>query len=46
MIRTIQLSETIFVQGVVVGTTEDGRLSVRVGDKVFHGRPVTSDRAA
>ncbi len=45
MIRTIMIGEYISVQGLFVGRLPDGRIAVRVGDRVFTGRPVC-DRAA
>lgn len=41
MIRTIALGDYISVQGLYVGRLPDGRICVRVGDRVFVGPPVT-----
>ncbi len=40
MLRTITVGSSLLVQGVEVGTSSDGKLMVKVGDKVFVGRPV------
>ena len=40
-ITTIALSPRIFVQGVFVRETEDGRIVVRVGDKDYIGQPLS-----
>lgn len=40
MLRTITLGSYISVQGLLVGQLPDGRISVRVDDKVFTGTPV------
>jgi len=41
MIRTIVLGSCVFVQGVFIRNLSDGRISVRVGEKVFEGDPVS-----
>lgn len=46
MIRTILLGSCVSVQGVFVRKLEDGKIVVRVGDKVYQGRPVTEFAAA
>lgn len=41
MLRTITIGSCVSVQGIVVGETPDGRITVRFGDKNFTGYPVT-----
>lgn len=41
MYRTITLGSCVSVQGKVVRTQKDGRLTVRVGEKLFTGQPVS-----
>ncbi len=45
MLRTIQLGSCVSVQGIFVRLLPDGRMQVRVGDKLFAGTPITA-RAA
>ncbi|KUJ77941.1 hypothetical protein AVO45_08185 [Ruegeria marisrubri] len=40
MLRTITLGSCVLVQGMLVRKWPDGRVSVRVGDKIFRGHPV------
>lgn len=40
MLRTIMLGSCVLVQGVFIRNLSDGRISVRVGEKVFEGDPV------
>jgi hypothetical protein len=40
MLRTITLGTCVSIQGLLEQTLPDGRISVRVGQKVFIGRPV------
>jgi len=40
MIQTIVLGSCVSVQGAFVGRRPDGRIVVRVGDRLFEGRPV------
>ncbi len=40
MIRTILLSSRVSVQGYFVQALADGRIAVRVGQKLFYGFPV------
>ncbi|WP_256415862.1 hypothetical protein [Ruegeria sp. HKCCD8929] len=40
MLRTITLGSCISVQGTFVRKLSDGRIAVRVGDKIYMGRPV------
>ncbi|QYX57033.1 hypothetical protein K1T73_01030 [Roseovarius sp. SCSIO 43702] len=46
MLRTIRLGTCVFVQGMFVRLLPDGRMQVRVGDKLFAGQPVTAQQAA
>ncbi len=41
MIRTIALGDYISVQGLYVSRLPDGRISVRVDERVFTGPPVS-----
>ncbi|WP_265019215.1 hypothetical protein [Cognatishimia activa] len=40
MLRTIMVGTCISVQGLFVKSLPNGRIVVRVGDKVFQGKPV------
>ena len=40
MLRTILLGSCVSVQGIFVQAFADGRISVRVGDRIFTGYPV------
>jgi hypothetical protein len=40
MLRTIMMGTYISVQGFFVKNLPNGRIVVRVGDKVFEGKPV------
>ena len=40
MIKTIMLSRYIAVQGRLVDVLSDGRITIRVGEKLFNGFPV------
>jgi hypothetical protein len=44
MLRTIQIGTCMSVQGLLVRKLDDGRITVRVGDKLYTGVPV--ERAA
>jgi hypothetical protein len=46
MLRTITIGSCVQVQGIAVGTSADGKLLVRVGDKVYAGNPVPRLTAA
>jgi len=46
MLRTICLGSYVLIQGLLVRTFTDGTIAVRVGDRVFRGKPVQSERAA
>ncbi len=45
MLWTIAMGSCVQVQGNFVGRLDDGRVSVRVGDRIFHGRPVSEHAA-
>ncbi|SEJ37425.1 hypothetical protein SAMN05444007_104293 [Cribrihabitans marinus] len=40
MLRTIVMGSCVSVQGEFVQSLPDGRVKVRVGDRVYVGRPV------
>ena len=40
MIRSIQIGSATYVQGVFIGTLSNGFIQVRVGKRIFTGRPV------
>ncbi|TCO73476.1 hypothetical protein [Rhodovulum euryhalinum] len=40
MIETIVLGSCVSVQGAFVARRPDGRIVVRVGDRLYEGRPV------
>ncbi len=40
VLKTIMLSSYIAVQGRFVAAMRDGRITIRVGNKLFHGFPV------
>ncbi len=40
MLRTILVGSCVSIQGTYVCTLPDGRISVRVGDKTYTGRPI------
>lgn len=46
MLKTILLGSCVLVQGTFVKKLADGRIAVKVGDKVFQGQPVGSEKAA
>lgn len=41
MLRTIMIGSYISVQGIFEGVTPNGNMLVRVGDRLFEGRPVS-----
>ena len=41
MLRTITLGSCVSVQGTFERSLPDGRIAVRVGEKVYHGHPIT-----
>lgn len=42
MLRTIMIGSCVFVQGIHVRNTNDGKVVVRVDEKLFVGRPVST----
>lgn len=46
VLRTITLGSCVMVQGLFVAQLADGRIAVRVGEKVFAGLPVACRAAA
>ena len=40
MLRTISIGTRIMIQGVFVRALETGLMQVRVGDRLYTGRPV------
>jgi hypothetical protein len=46
MLRTICLGSCVLIQGAFVSTFADGSIAVRIGDRIFRGKPVPSERAA
>lgn len=40
MVRTITLGSCVSVQGILVRTLDNGKLVVRVGERIFTGVPV------
>ena len=45
MIRSIQIGSATYVQGVLIGKLANGFIQIRVGRRIFTGRPVVA-RAA
>ncbi|PJE36062.1 hypothetical protein CVM52_13895 [Pseudooceanicola lipolyticus] len=41
MLRTITVGTCVSVQGMLVKTFPDGKISVRVGNTIYKGQPVT-----
>ncbi|ETA53676.1 hypothetical protein [Ponticoccus alexandrii] len=46
MLRTITLGSCVSVQGLLETILPDGRMSVRVGDRIYTGLPVAGKAAA
>ena len=40
MLRTIMIGSRILAQGFFVKQLSDGRISVRIGDRILSGQPV------
>lgn len=40
MLRTITVGSCVSIQGLYVRTLPDGRIAVRVGQKIYQGEPV------
>ncbi|WP_206169677.1 hypothetical protein [Tropicibacter alexandrii] len=45
MLRTIVLGSCVSIQGLFEKALPDGRISVRVGDRIYTGRPVVAKAA-
>ncbi|MCV2867371.1 hypothetical protein OEW28_01855 [Defluviimonas sp. WL0002] len=45
MLRTIVIGSCVQVQGTLERVLSDGRLQIRVGNKLFEGYPVTKKAA-
>lgn len=46
MLRTIIVGSCVSVQGLLVKQLENGRMVVRVGERIYEGRPVTNTQHA
>jgi hypothetical protein len=46
MLRTIKIGSSLLIQGIAVRLLPDGKLVVRVDDKLYTGVPVPKMRAA
>lgn len=46
MLRTIMIGSSLQVQGVMVRSLPDGRITVRVDGRLFTGHPIPVFRAA
>ncbi|MHC0052080.1 hypothetical protein [Actibacterium sp. D379-3] len=46
MIKTITMGSCVSVQGAFVRKLGNGNIQVRVGERVFEGRPVSEKTAA
>ena len=46
MLKTIMLGSCVFVQGVFVRALDNGRIIVRVGDRLYEGLPIEAKAAA
>ncbi len=46
MLKTILIGSCVYVQGVFVRKLGDGKIIVRVGDRLYKGMPITSKLAA
>jgi len=42
MLRTITIGSCVSVQGLLVRQLNDGRIVIRVGDRMYQGKPVTT----
>lgn len=45
MLRTITLGSCVFVQGIFERQLENGKILVRVGERVFEGFPIIKKAA-
>ncbi|WP_205518782.1 hypothetical protein [Pseudotabrizicola algicola] len=46
MLRTIAVGSCVSIQGLLVKTLSDGKLVIKVDEKLFVGYPVSLTRAA
>jgi hypothetical protein len=46
MLRTIKIGSSLLIQGIAVRALPDGKLIIRVDDKLYTGVPVPTVRAA
>lgn len=42
MLRTITLGSCVSVQGLLVRSLDNGRIVIRVGERIYEGAPVQS----
>jgi hypothetical protein len=42
MIKTITIGSCVYVQGTFVRNLADGKIVVRVGDRMFQGLPISA----
>lgn len=42
MVKTVTVGEHISIQGIFVKMLESGKMQVRVGQRVFTGRPIVA----
>jgi len=45
MLQTVQIGSCVSVQGTFVRQLSNGQVTVRVGDKVFSGYPISANAA-
>lgn len=41
MLRTVQLGSCVWIQGIFVQLLSNGLMQVRVGDRLYSGRPIS-----
>ena len=46
VLMTVVLGSSVYIQGVFVTRHENGMVTVRVGDRLFTGRPANTEVAA
>lgn len=46
MLRTISIGSCVTIQGAFVKDLANGKIQVRVGERVFEGRPVSGKKVA
>ncbi|MBM1220682.1 hypothetical protein JQU17_19500 [Ponticoccus sp. SC2-23] len=42
MLRTITIGSCVSVQGLLVRQLKDGQIVIRVGDRMYQGKPVST----